>query len=169
MRYVKTMFHRYVFILTAVLTVLIDQASKLCIRLCLIPGQSVPSEGVFRITYSTNEGGVFGLPLHQAVLITLSVLVIVSITFLYMRYPIAHHKLLTISLGMIMGGAIGNLIDRVFVGEFGRVVDFIDIGAWPVFNLADSAIVIGTAMTAYYFIFLYKKDKPQKTPDGKTL
>jgi signal peptidase II len=90
----------------------------------------------------------------------------VAIVFVYYRYPLSREKLIKIALGFLVGGAIGNLIDRLFIGEFGKVTDFIDIGAWPVFNLADSATVIGVILIAYYFVFVYRKEKAKARVHG---
>jgi signal peptidase II len=130
------------------------------------PGQSIPKEGFFRITYSENEGGIFGLPLPSVLLIVLTIIVIVAIVFVYYRYPLSREKLIKIALGFLVGGATGNLADRLFIGEFGKVTDFIDIGAWPVFNLADSATVIGVILIAYYFVFVYRKEKAKARVHG---
>jgi signal peptidase II len=151
----------WIFPLVASSVVILDQVSKLSIRICMSQGQSIPQEGFFRITYSTNSGGVFGLPAPQAFLITLSVIVVALIIVAYCRYPLARKILIQMALGLLMGGAIGNLIDRLFIGEFGKVVDFIDIGAWPVFNLADLSIVIGVAVVAYYFLVIARKEQPK--------
>ena len=67
----------------------------------------------------------------------------------------AQSMLVKVSLGMIHGGSIGNLIDRV---RFGEVTDFIDVGAWPVFNLADSAIDIGIVLLVIYLLLKMRKD-----------
>ena len=160
-------FKNLAFPVTAFSVVVLNQLSKLAIRMSMSPGQSVPEDGFFRITYSTNTGGVFGLPAPQAFLITLSVIVIALIIFVYIRYPLTRRTLIKIALGLMMGGALGNLIDRLFVGEFGKVVDFIDIGAWPVFNLADSSIVIGVLIIAYYFIALTRKEKVGTDENGQ--
>jgi len=70
----------------------------------------------------------------------------------YRRFPLTHW-LLPVSLGMQIGGAIGNLVDRL---RFGHVIDFIDFKFWPVFNVADSCIVVGVAVLA----FLLLREKP---------
>ena len=143
----------------ALLAVIMDQVSKLAIRMSMTQGQSIPEEGFFRITYCANAGGVFGLEAPQAFLITLSVIVIALIIFVYYRYPMTRKAIMKMSLGLMLGGAIGNLIDRLIIGEFGEVVDFIDVGAWPVFNLADTAIVIGTLLIVFYLIFIDRKER----------
>jgi len=65
---------------------------------------------------------------------------------LYYRYLPTGSWLVCLSLGLQLGGAIGNLLDRI---RFGHVVDFVDIGFWPIFNVADLAIVTGVAILAY--------------------
>ena len=154
------------FFLTALIVLALDQLSKFLIRANMSPGQSIPEDGLFRITYVTNIGGVFGILSNQAFLIILTSAVGIAAILLYSRYPIFKRMLVKISLGLLLGGALGNLIDRLFVGEFGQVVDFIDIGfgqyRWPTFNLADSAISVGVILLFYYFIFLVTKEEQLK-------
>jgi len=133
----------------ALVVVALDQVSKFYIRANqdVLP---IPEEGFFRINYVTNAGGAFGILGNQAFLLTLTAIVCIATIFIYVRYLPFSSMLVRIALGLLLGGAIGNLIDRL---AFGRVVDFIDIGAWPVFNLADSAIVVGIIFMIYYFLF----------------
>ena len=144
------------FPLTALVVLALDQISKFFIRTNMTPGQSIPEEGFFRITYATNVGGAFGIFANQAFLITLTAIVGIAAILIYTRYPPFNRLLLRIALGLLLGGAVGNLIDRL---SFGRVVDFIDVGAWPVFNLADSAIVVGIILIAYYFLFRARRQE----------
>lgn len=145
---------RLTFFLIALIVVALDQISKFFIRANMALGQSIPEEGFFRITYGTNEGGVFGLFANQAFLITLTAIVGVAAILVYSRYPQANRVLVRVALGLLLGGAVGNLIDRI---RFGEVVDFIDVGAWPVFNVADSAVVVGVILIIYYFLFGQKR------------
>ena len=145
---------RLTFFLVAIIVVALDQISKFFIRANMALGQSIPEEGFFRITYGTNTGGVFGLFANQAFLITLTAIVGVAAILVYSRYPQANRVLVRIALGLLLGGAVGNLIDRI---RFGEVVDFIDVGAWPVFNVADSAVVVGVILIIYYFLFGQKR------------
>ncbi|MBA7469871.1 Lipoprotein signal peptidase [subsurface metagenome] len=142
------------FFLVALIVVALDQVSKFFIRANMNLGQSIPEEGFFRITYGTNTGGVFGLFANQAFLITLTAIVGIAAILVYSRYPQANRVLVRIALGLLLGGAVGNLIDRI---RFGEVVDFIDVGAWPVFNVADSAVVVGVILIIYYFLFGQKR------------
>ena len=142
-----------VFILIATLAA--DQVSKGLVRLTLTPGQSVPESGVFRLTYVTNTGSAFGLfPNQTLFLIIASFVGIGALLFFYRTHP-ASGALLPTSLGLQLGGAIGNLTDRI---RLGHVIDFIDVGWWPVFNLADSAIMVGLA--ALLWIIAFTKERP---------
>ena len=143
------------FFLVALVVVALDQVSKFFIRANMIPGQSIPEEGFFRITYVTNVGGAFGILSNQAFLITLTAIAGIAAILIYARYPLFNRMLVRVALGLLLGGAVGNLIDRI---RFGEVVDFIDVGAWPVFNLADSAIVVGVIIIIFYLLFLARRD-----------
>ncbi len=136
--------------LIAFSVVAVDQFSKYLVRTHMEWGESVPDEGPLRITYTTNTGGAFGLFANQTFLLALAAVIAIAVLVLYLRYLPPGSRLLKIGLGLELGGAIGNLIDRVRLGE---VTDFIDVGAWPVFNVADSAIVVGTFLIAYYLLF----------------
>jgi signal peptidase II len=135
----------------AILTLIADQLSKYTIQQAMRPGDfwsPIPFLGrLFRISYVTNTGAAFGLFPDQGGLLVVVAFVVVVIIVAYYRHLPAERWLLHLSLGLQLGGAIGNLLDRV---RYGYVVDFIDVGFWPVFNLADSAILIGVAILAYY-------------------
>jgi len=122
-----------------------DQITKSLIRAHLEPGEFIPTEGRFRLTYTTNEGSVFGLALDPTFLLITAFIIIGVISWAYFRYLSAAGVLLRIGLGLILGGAIGNLIDRV---RFGEVTDFIAVHVWgsfdwPAFNVADAALSCG--------------------------
>ncbi len=142
------------FYLTAAAVIALDQVSKYLIRANLELGQSIPEEGLFRLTYITNVGGAFGILGNQGFLITITSLVAIAAVLIYSRYPAFNRMMVRIALGLILGGALGNLIDRLWLGS---VVDFIDLGPWPVFNLADSAVVIGVILLIYYILFPARK------------
>ncbi len=136
------------FFLIALLVVATDQLSKLWIRSNLATGESLPETGLFRLTHVHNTGAVFGLfpdqsfPLAIVALIAIVVLLLLVI-FIYRRFPFLDSRLGKPALGLILGGTVGNLIDRL---RFGYVTDFIDIGIWPAFNIADSTIVVGVIL-----------------------
>ena len=123
-----------------VVAIALDQATKYLIQDRMELGQSVPREGLLRLTYVTNSGGAFGAFPDQTLLLTLASFAGIGVLLLFYRTHPWPGRLVRLSLGLQLGGATGNLIDRLRAGE---VVDFIDIGRWPIFNLADSFIVVG--------------------------
>lgn len=132
------------------ITVIIDQLVKREVMVVLRPGQSwapIPAlERWFSFTYVTNTGAAFGLfPSHGYVFMVVAAVVAVAIAIYYWHMP-AGQVLIKLSLGLQLGGAMGNLVDRLL---YGHVVDFIDFKFWPVFNLADTSIVVGVALLAY--------------------
>jgi len=120
-----------------------DQLSKLIVRENLSLGESWPSEGLFRLTHGTNSGSAFGLfPSQTGLLVVASIVAIGFLVFFYRSYAMPR-PLLRFAIGLQLGGAIGNLVDRL---RAGAVVDFIDVGRWPIFNVADSSIVVGMSV-----------------------
>lgn len=104
---------------------------------------------LFQLTHITNSGAAFGSFSNLGQFFKLvAVIVILAIFFFYNRFPVEWIGV-RVGLGLIVGGAMGNLLDR-FVRPDAAVVDFIDIGFWPIFNIADSCIVIGVCLLAYY-------------------
>lgn len=140
--------------------VILDQLSKAVVRFSLPLYQEVPVfPGFFSLTHIENPGGAFGfLAGHPSILQRLFFLIgtlvaIGLLIYLYKKIP-ASYSILTAGLALIMGGALGNLIDRL---RFGKVTDFFDffIGRmhWPAFNIADSAVTVGSIIFIYYLIF----------------
>lgn len=119
--------------------------------------ESVPVlEGIFHITYVRNPGAAFGLLPHKTpFFIGVTAAVIVALAVGSPRFT-AGKRLPACALGLLLGGALGNFYDRIYTGT---VIDFLDFRIWPVFNLADTAIVIGVLLSAYYLLYL---DKPEK-------
>lgn len=138
------------FFVTALSVVIADQLSKLLIRVSLSPGQSIPDKGFLRLTYVTNTGGVFGLFSDQTFPLILTTTIGVVAFILYYRHLPSKSTLLKVGLGLAVGGAVGNLVDRLCLGY---VIDFLDLRIWPVFNLADSAIVTGIGMVVCFLLF----------------
>ena len=144
------------FLLTALLIVAADQFSKIWVRSNLAIGESLPETGLFRLTHVYNTGAVFGLFQDQSFPLTIvaviGVIVLLLFTFFfYHRFFLSDNGLGKPALGLILGGTVGNLIDRL---RFEGVTDFIDIGLWPSFNIADSAVVVGTIIFAYSLLRL---------------
>ena len=150
-----------VFFLTGLLIVTADQLSKLWIRSNLLVGQSLPEAGFFRLTHVHNTGAAFGLFQDQSFLLTIVALVGIAVLlvyalFIYRRFPFLDDRLGKSALGLVLGGTVGNLIDRL---RFGYVTDFIGVGIWPAFNIADSAIVVGVIIFAYSLLPLARAEK----------
>ncbi|HVA37900.1 MAG TPA: signal peptidase II [Candidatus Dormibacteraeota bacterium] len=130
--------------IAAVLAFAVDQLSKAAVRRALVPDQSVVGiPHVFLFTYTRNTHGAFGLfGSHPALLIALALGVLV-LFFAVVRRSIGHSLAVQVAFGMIVGGAAGNIADRL---HYGYVVDFLQFAFWqayPVFNVADSLILIG--------------------------
>jgi len=145
------MWWQVVFFLTALLVVVADQLTKLWIVSSLDVGQSLFEAGIFQIVRIQNTGSSFGLFQDRSFVLTIVAIVGIALLlfyalFAYRRYPILDSRLGIIALGLILGGIIGNLIDRV---RLGGVTDFISVGWWPAFNIADSALVVGAIIFAY--------------------
>jgi len=141
------------FVTTAIAVIALDRWTKqLATERLLDSGlRSVPMLGEYiRLTYVENRGAAFGVLQNQTAFFILVGLVVISVIVASYRYIPEPSWLLNVCLGLQMGGAVGNLIDRVHVGY---VVDFIDLTFWPVFNVADSAICIGVAGLAYSVLF----------------
>jgi len=139
------------FFLTALLIVAADQLSKIWIRANLAIEQSLFEVGFFRLTHVHNTGAAFGLFRGQSFPLTIVALVGIAVILLYALLVYRHSPYLgnmpsRVALGLVLGGTVGNLIDRL---RFGYVTDFIDFGFWPAFNIADSAITVGVIIFAY--------------------
>lgn len=150
-----------VFFLTALLVVAADQLSKLWIRF-YTEGQIIFEAGFFRITHIHNTGASFGLFQGQSFSLTIVSFIGIVLVLLFAllaprRFPFLDTRLGKLALGLILGGTIGNLVDRL---RFGYVTDFISIGIWPAFNIADSAITVGIILFAYSLLFSTRAKKP---------
>ena len=138
---------------TAVAVLVVDQVSKLWVSASVPPYPAATAsifDGWLSLTYMTNAGAAFGILADQGLLFLLVALVLLGILFTYMRLLPGRRPALQLSLGLQLGGAAGNLLDRV---RSGHVVDFIHIRYWPVFNCADMAIFAGVLMMMYYIAF----------------
>ena len=139
------------FFLTALLIVAADQLAKTWIR-SYPEGQTIFDAGFFQIIHSQNTGAAFGLFQGQSFALMIIAIMGVGVLLIYAlliyrHFPFLDNKLGRSTLGLILGGTIGNLIDRLC---FGSVTDFIDFGFWPAFNIADSAITVGVILFAYF-------------------
>lgn len=146
---------------TALVVLALDQVSKwLVLRSLAGSGsRSLPLVGdLVRLTYVENRGAAFGLFQEQTYFFILIGIVVVAAILASYRFLPVDGVLLNAGLGLQLGGALGNLFDRL---RHGHVVDFIDLGWWPVFNLADSAIVVGVAILAYFLVLAPQRPRAE--------
>ena len=128
-----------------------DQLTKWLTIENLARGESWPADGFFRFTHAWNTGTAFSLFQGQGDVLTwVSLGAVAVLTWIY-RSIHDPPWVLRVAFGLQLGGAVGNLVDRF---RLGHVTDFIDIGSWPIFNIADSSIVIGIGLMVFYFWFL---------------
>lgn len=142
--------------------VVLDQVSKFLIVKYVDQVSRIPViENFFYIVYSRNKGAAWGM-FQGGRYFFIAVTIVVSIIMVYMLKK-TDSKLLKLSLSFVLGGAIGNFIDRV---REGSVVDFLDFyfGSYnfPTFNIADSFVVVGTIMLAVYMLFVQKDEEKVK-------
>lgn len=130
---------RYFLIASSVL--LLDQFVKSVIQQKMQEGLSIPVlPGIFHITYILNPGAAFGLfEEQQWLFILVAVLLVIGVAVLF-RQLLQQPPVMRLGAALLLGGALGNLIDRI---RLGKVVDFLDFRIWPIFNVADIAICIG--------------------------
>ena len=135
-----------VFGVTAVAAFALDQVAKALAVAHLDPSVPVPLlGGVLRLTLTHNVGSAFGIIRSGTIPLAASAVVCVVILGYVLRGGLARAQGRGVALGLVVGGALGNLLDRV---RTGAVVDFIDLRVWPVFNLADTVITIGVGLLA---------------------
>jgi len=135
----------------SLLVLILDQASKLAIDASMQLYESIPLMPYFNLTYAHNTGAAFSLLAKaggwQRWLFAGLAVVMSGIIAVWLARLEKHETLMAVALSMILGGAIGNLIDRV---AYGYVIDFLDVyyqqWHWPAFNIADSAICIGVGL-----------------------
>lgn len=133
----------------AVVFFLLDQLTKFLARAYLPYGYSWPWRGFFRFTHTENTGSIFGILQGQNTpLIFVSCIGLCVLIMVYYSQP-RPTNLLRLSLALQLGGAFGNLLDRL---RLGAVTDFIDVGPWPVFNLADASIVTGLLLLVWVLL-----------------
>ncbi|NIN01056.1 MAG: signal peptidase II [candidate division Zixibacteria bacterium] len=172
-------------LIIAVLVILTDQLSKTLITLLLPTGQSVPVLGnFFRLTLVLNPGGVFGTRLGSQNFYTFVSVLAIGITLWFFFKAKTRETKFGTGLCLVLGGAVGNLIDRF---RFGEVVDFLDfnipnislppakiaffqfpgfyLDRWPVFNLADSFVLIGMVLVVISLLF-HKVDQTAESSNA---
>jgi len=178
-------------LLLSLIIVLVDQVTKLLVRGISIPSFGIAVEGMplassrpilgdfFRLTYIENPGMAFGIDVGGKLFFSLFSLVASIAIVAYLYYARTERLGLRVALAMILGGAVGNLIDRVFYGILfqgtplfhGRVVDFFDVdffdisflgyhlSRWPVFNVADASVTVGVLLLLFFHRSI-REDEP---------
>ncbi len=143
----------------ASLVVALDQWAKYLVRLDLAVGEAwSPTAWLLpyaRILHSNNTGAAFGLfPAGATIFTVVAIVVSLAILYYFPQVPTSQ-RALRFALSLQLGGALGNLVDRLFIGT---VTDFISLGTFPVFNIADSSISIGTAILVVTMFFLERRE-----------
>ena len=151
-----------IWIILIVAAVVLDQLTKFLITFNMQLGAQIPViDKFFYITYWRNKGAAWGI-FQNGRLIFIPFTIIAAIVLAYVLVK-ADNKMLKLSVSLILAGAVGNLIDRTFHGS---VVDFLQffIGSYefPVFNVADMSVVIGTGILAVYMLFFQKNKEERK-------
>ena len=154
-----------ILIVVSAIVLLVDQATKRYIdRVMDLHGSITLVENYFNITYLRNKGAAFGILANSGyrlpffILVSLIAIAVIALVFFRLR---SDQNFTAFSLSLIFSGAVGNLIDRLRLGE---VIDFLDVHwyahHWPAFNIADSAICVGVFLLA---IDMFIEEKRQKT------
>ncbi len=142
----------------AALVLALDQVAKAAIEANLTIGEEVDVLGPLGLTLAHNRGVAFGLAGGAgAPLIVITLLALGVVGYLFARNPTRPG--MWVAAGLVAGGAIGNLVDRVRAGE---VTDFVDLSPWPPFNLADVAIVAGVLL----LVFVYLREAEREAAGG---
>ena len=130
-----------------------DQITKYTVYKNMSLGESIPAEGIIRITYARNTGMAFSLFENFGIILLILSLIIASILIIYLFTIDKPRILIRVFSGLVIAGALGNILDRI---RFGYVNDFIDVGWWPIFNIADSSITIAIGIYIFDAIFIQK-------------
>lgn len=147
------------FFVVAMVVIGLDQFVKWVIRESVGLGDRHPVIWPLEIVHFTNSGAAFGMLQGAGPLLVLTSIVGMAAITIYLFNPEFAHPLMRLGLALMLGGAVGNLIDRVKDGE---VVDFIKVPNFPAFNVADSAITIGVLLLAWTMLREPASPKPER-------
>ena len=153
----------------AILIGVLDQVSKTAILHAMPYGASRPALGSFLfLTHTHNTGGAFSLfQARNSIFILIAAVAMIALVVAYQQSS-RRHLMVSAALALALGGAIGNVIDRM---RFGYVVDFFDLhgwtnhSIWPIFNIADSSISVGIVILAFHFLLDKGKAVPADHPE----
>lgn len=143
---------------TIVLIVIVDQLSKFWVAKEMALYDSIPLiDGIFSLTYILNRGAAFGILQGQLwFFLIMATLMVTAIIYYHYKYSVP--LWVEYSMGLIVGGTVGNVIDRWYIGA---VRDFFSIGWFPVFNVADMAVVTGGALVILHIFLNEPTNEPQ--------
>jgi signal peptidase II len=145
----------------ALAAVAADQFTKTVIARTLELGESVTLFGPVAIHHVENSGIAFGLFASRTpFVIAITLVAVIGMIWFFARSG-RRHPLIPVALGLVLGGSLANLLDRI---RLGHVTDFLDISVWPAFNLADTFIVVGVALV---FGALVLSDRPRPVPAAR--
>ena len=140
-----------------------DQAAKAAIEAHLVLGERVEALGPLELTYVHNSGVAFGLAGGAGVgLVLTTALALAVVGWLLARNPT--RKGMWVAVGLVAGGALGNLVDRI---RADAVTDFIHVGSWPTFNLADVAISAGVILLVLIYLRDAEREHQRAEPGGE--
>jgi signal peptidase II len=145
----------------AAVVLVLDQLTKALVISRLAPGESWPADpafGLLSLSHVHNTGVAFGLFQGNSDFLIVVSAIIVAVLLAYQHNLPGGSRLMRLAIGLQIGGAIGNVIDRV---RLGHVTDFFKVGWWPVFNVADSAIVVGVLLLAFE---LWREERARIVP-----
>jgi len=150
----------------ALTVVALDQATKTAVRTWLDRGESWPDESwPLKLKHVTNSGAAFGQLQDQTTFLIVMACIGVVALYLYYRNPPFQHWLASVAVGLMLGGAAGNLIDRI---RAGRVTDFVKPDNFPAFNVADSAINVGVAIILIGYLWFEQRKREPSNEDAPT-
>ena len=150
------------FWLAAIAAFVLDQFTKYVVATNFEPGESrIAIPHLLWWTYVQNHRGAFGLFGSQAWLLVAMALAVLGVFWYAFRDAAAQSLLVRVAFGAIVGGAVGNIVDRF---HYGFVVDFVDLHWWPVFNVADSCITVGVALLVLSSLARSQAATPAESP-----
>lgn len=136
-------------VLIALIVAVLDQFTKWIVLSHMELGETIPIiPKVFHLTYILNPGAAFGILPHQKWFFLLIVGILYVAFFIGRKRMPEKPLYLPVAVGMLLGGALGNAIDRAVIGS---VIDFFDFRIWPIFNVADIFVTVGIGLIAFYF------------------
>ena len=157
-------FHWLALLAVALSALAADQLTKQIVVTQLGLGESVHVAGPFWIRHVNNPGIAFGHFSSWASAVTFLTAGAVIWMLFYFAKSGARHPILPVALGLLIGGSVGNLVDRLRIGH---VTDFLDLRFWPAFNLADTFIVVGVAALLIALVAAERQPRTRRTPSGR--